>query len=47
MNIVEEVQGELVRRNNLECALDRYYPLVVEIVETVRAEMERAEAAGI
>ena len=28
------------KRNDLECALDRYYPLVVEIVEAVRAEME-------
>lgn len=28
------------KRNDLECALDRYYPLVVEIVETVRAEMD-------
>ncbi|HEV8539395.1 MAG TPA: hypothetical protein VGR15_10810 [Bacteroidota bacterium] len=32
-----------MKRNNLECALDRYYPLVIEIIETVRAEMERAE----
>ena len=31
------------KRTDLECALDRYFPLVVEIVETVRAEMERAE----
>ena len=31
------------KRSDLECALDRYYPLVVEIIETVRAEMERAE----
>jgi hypothetical protein len=31
------------KRADLECALDRYYPLVVQIVETVRAEMERAE----
>jgi hypothetical protein len=34
------------KRNDLECALDRYYPLVVEIVETVRAEMERNETAA-
>lgn len=29
------------KRNDLECALDRYYPLVVEIIETVRTEMAR------
>ena len=26
------------RRDDLECAIDRYYPLVVEIIETVRAK---------
>lgn len=31
------------KRHDLECALDRYYPLVVEIIETVRAEMTRAD----
>ncbi len=31
------------KRDDLECALDRYFPLVVEIIETVRAEMETAE----
>ncbi len=30
------------RRNDLECAIDRYYPLVLQIVETVRAQMESA-----
>jgi hypothetical protein len=33
------------KRSDLECALDRYYPLVVEIIEAVRAEMERAESS--
>ena len=32
------------KRNDLECALDRYYPLVVEIIETIRAEMKRTES---
>lgn len=27
------------KRSHLECALDRYYPLVVEIIELVRDEM--------
>ena len=31
------------RRNDLECAIDRYYPLVIQIVETVRAQMETAQ----
>src|ERR1700741_769126 len=31
------------KRNDLECALDRYYPLVVEVIEIVRAEMARAD----
>ena len=26
------------RRDDLECAIDRYYPLVLEIIETVRAK---------
>ncbi|HEY6190936.1 MAG TPA: hypothetical protein VI215_01270 [Bacteroidota bacterium] len=33
------------KRDDLECALDRYYPFIVEIVETVRAKMNEAEAA--
>jgi hypothetical protein len=28
------------RRNQLECALDRYFPLVVEAIETVKAKYE-------
>jgi hypothetical protein len=35
------------KRNDLECALDRYYPLVVEIVETVRATMQDAETGKV
>ena len=31
------------KRDHLECALDRYYPLVVEIIDTVRAEMAKTE----
>jgi hypothetical protein len=30
------------RRNDLECAIDRYYPLVIQIIETVRAKAETA-----
>ena len=33
------------KREDLECALDRYYPFIVEIVETVRAKMQNSEAA--
>lgn len=33
------------KRHDLECALDRYYPFVVEIVETVRARMQEKGAA--
>jgi len=31
------------KRNDLECALDRYFPLVVEIIETVHATSQFAE----
>jgi hypothetical protein len=29
------------KRNDLECSLDRYFPLVVQIIETVREEMQK------
>ena len=32
------------KRDHLECALDKYYPEVVEIIKTVRAVMESTEA---
>lgn len=31
--IHQDAQGNCWKRNRLDCALDRYYPLVVEIVE--------------
>lgn len=40
----QDVNLACKKRNDLECALDRYYPLVIETLETVRAEMERVEA---
>jgi len=30
------------KRNDLECALDRYYPLVIEIIETIRTNLPAA-----
>ncbi len=30
--------GECFKRNALECALDRYYPLLIEIVEELTTE---------
>ena len=32
------------KRHDLECSLDRYYPLVIEIIETVRATMQDIKA---
>lgn len=34
------------KRDDLECALDRYYPLIVDIVETVRETMESNESSS-
>lgn len=34
--------GTCGRRNQLECALDRYFPLVIEVVESMKAELESA-----
>ena len=31
--------GVCKKRNDLECALDRYYPLVIEIIEHARERM--------
>ncbi len=33
------------KRNHLECALDRYYPLVIEIIEQVRRDGGAVHAA--
>lgn len=32
------------KRHDLECALDRYYPLVVEIIETVQSTLRNANS---
>jgi hypothetical protein len=32
------------KRHELECALDRYYPLVVEIIETVQSTLRNANS---
>jgi hypothetical protein len=32
--------GQCVKRETLDCALDRYYPMVLEVVESARAEIE-------
>lgn len=34
------------KRSDLECALDRYFPILVEIIETVRSEMKHADASA-
>lgn len=33
--------GTCKKRQTLECALDRYYPTVIEIVQNVKGEVER------
>ena len=35
------------KRTDLECALDRYYPLVVEIIETVSGAAHVVEAGPV
>ena len=42
----QQIDLSCSKRDHLECALDRYFPLVVEIVETVKAEMKRERSAG-
>ena len=32
--------GTCSKRETLECALDRYYPLVIEVIESVRADAQ-------
>ena len=32
--------GSCQKRERLECALDRYYPLVIEVIESVRADAQ-------
>src|SRR5262249_28972176 len=29
------------KREDLECALDRYFPLVIQVIDTVREEMQK------
>ena len=42
------LKGDCERRNKLECAVDRYFPLVVETIESVRAILrEEASAASV
>jgi hypothetical protein len=41
----QEADMQCRKREDLECALDRYYPFIVEIIETVRARMRDTEAA--
>lgn len=36
----QNADGSCGKRNQLECALDRYYPLVIEVVESMNAELE-------
>ncbi len=38
--VCEDQTADLVcqKRNRLECALDRYYPLVIDIIETIRED---------
>jgi hypothetical protein len=30
-----------MKRERLDCALDRYYPMVLEVLESARAEIEK------
>jgi hypothetical protein len=39
----QDGHGMCRKRDTLECALDRYYPLVVEIVEDVRTRLEKQQ----
>src|SRR3972149_2498706 len=34
----QRADGTCSKRETLECALDRYYPLIVEVIESVRAD---------
>jgi len=33
--------GQCAKRESLDCALDRYYPTVLEVLESARAEIEK------
>jgi len=33
--------GRCMKRERLDCALDRYYPMVLEVLESARAEIEK------
>jgi hypothetical protein len=33
--------GRCMKRETLECALDRYFPMVLEVVESARTEIEK------
>lgn len=37
--------GTCGRRTQLECALDRYFPLVIQVVESMKTELETAAAS--
>lgn len=36
-----QVEGKCNKRETLECALDRYFPVVLEVIETVKDELEK------
>jgi hypothetical protein len=33
----QEANGVCLKRNHLECALDRYFPLVIDVIDAARA----------
>ncbi|HEY5615788.1 MAG TPA: hypothetical protein VIL52_07165 [Bacteroidota bacterium] len=41
----QHADGTCSKRSDLECALDRYFPLVIMIVEDVKQRMAAAQAA--
>lgn len=36
-----QTNGRCNKRETLECALDRYFPVVLDVIETVKAEIEK------
>jgi hypothetical protein len=36
----QKEDGTCRKRDQLECALDRYFPIVIEVVEATNAELE-------
>jgi hypothetical protein len=42
----EHADGTCWKRNELECALDRYFPLVISIIEDVKQRMTAAQSAA-